>query len=816
MRYTRSSRTIILHTACLLLGAYGLNAQDACTPGAIQREAPTLISLGFQWSISGDANENASVQVRYRPAGSKAWREFLPLARCGRGREVNYGFGNFADPAHQALRYRIPDSFTGSIFDLEPDTAYEVELILQDPDGVNGEARRLLQLRTRAEPQPFADGLVRHVYPNGYQGEREQPAYNSIMHAVNGFGPWCDCYQTVHPAAAEPGTIIKLHGGIYRSDRNNYREPNVLWQHGTHTLIADGEPDKPIAIVPAGDGEVIVDGAGCDVLFDVRWADHLYFEGLHIRDTRIAFHAGIQGTQGSIGLSVKGCRIDQVGYGVLAQDARSRDFYIADNLIIGRNDAGQIHGEAGRASGRSDAGYAVNLSGSGHVVCFNEVRQFWDGINVFTCAVADPALQQQARSIDIYNNVIANISDNLIESDGGYANIRILRNRGFDCYSAPLSIQPVYQGPVYWIRNVVYNAGSLAVKAAGGDNVFYYHNTSTSAYAAGGGNHYGDYRNNVFGGAADGRFTYRAGFAHAASRFDHNAHRRAGDRFQITLAERKITVGSLAELQEQSGLGDGDVLFDDYSVFQGAVEPDHMANKAPLSNSDSIDLGPATDSPLLDAGVRLPGINDDFTGDAPDLGAFERGVPPPHCGPRRPLPGPPRLRAPASDQTPPADPGRCILRVNCGALYPSIDPYGREWQRDQTWDQDRSWYVLSRFYHRATRRKPVENADLPLVYGSERYAPGGYRVACDNGRYRLRLHFVEHWHKTESKRVFSIQAEGRVIESELDVVAAAGGRYRALPREYDIQVSDGELSLDFVSMVDNPMVYGLELFALEP
>jgi hypothetical protein len=33
-------------------------------------------------------------------------------------------------------------------------------------------------------------------------------------------------------------------------------------------------------------------------------------------------------------------------------------------------------------------------------------------------------------------------------------------------------------------------------------------------------------------------------------------------------------------------------------------------------------------------GVKITGINDDFTGKAPDLGAYEVGKPLPHYGPR--------------------------------------------------------------------------------------------------------------------------------------------------------------------------------------
>jgi hypothetical protein len=36
----------------------------------------------------------------------------------------------------------------------------------------------------------------------------------------------------------------------------------------------------------------------------------------------------------------------------------------------------------------------------------------------------------------------------------------------------------------------------------------------------------------------------------------------------------------------------------------------------------------------VDAGARLPNVNDGFTGKAPDLGALELGAPEPRYGPR--------------------------------------------------------------------------------------------------------------------------------------------------------------------------------------
>jgi hypothetical protein len=39
-------------------------------------------------------------------------------------------------------------------------------------------------------------------------------------------------------------------------------------------------------------------------------------------------------------------------------------------------------------------------------------------------------------------------------------------------------------------------------------------------------------------------------------------------------------------------------------------------------------------SKAIDAGVRIPNVNDDFLGEAPDMGALEGDLPAPHYGPR--------------------------------------------------------------------------------------------------------------------------------------------------------------------------------------
>src|SRR4030043_180323 len=52
---------------------------NAVKPGKFVIEPPTLICLGFEWYIEGDANHNAFVEVWYRKRGESSWKKALPL-----------------------------------------------------------------------------------------------------------------------------------------------------------------------------------------------------------------------------------------------------------------------------------------------------------------------------------------------------------------------------------------------------------------------------------------------------------------------------------------------------------------------------------------------------------------------------------------------------------------------------------------------------------------------------------------------------------------------------------------------------------------
>src|SRR3954447_25982483 len=118
-------------------------ADDATHSGRFHVEHPTLLNLGFEWSITGDDNRNATVAAQFRKVGESAWRAGLPLVRIG---------GENVYRRRENLDYTVPTGFAGSILNLEPGTEYECQFRMVDPDGASGETAQTVTVKTRTEP----------------------------------------------------------------------------------------------------------------------------------------------------------------------------------------------------------------------------------------------------------------------------------------------------------------------------------------------------------------------------------------------------------------------------------------------------------------------------------------------------------------------------------------------------------------------------------------------------------------------------------------------------------------------------------------
>jgi hypothetical protein len=687
MKNTKTSSTIWL-VGLFVLGASAAENENKVKPGEFIVDHPTLINLGFEWLIQGDDNRNAQVEVSYRKQGETQWKQGMPLLRL-QGERIYQNQGVFDVVS--------PNMFAGSILDLEPDTAYEARFVMSDPDGFLGQngktVTKTVTVRTRPEPKPYAGGRVFHVYPSDYKGAKVEPAFDAVMCAYNYYCGGGDTVTAGRPRV-KPGDIILVHAGLYKYHPEYYtgdRSINATTPfEGTYYLTANGTPDKPIVIKGAGDGEVIFDGNGNFNLFNVKAANYNYFEGVTIRNTDIAIWAGTQFIAGSKGLTVKKCRFENVNIGIFTNYSGSSDFYVADSYFIGRDDPNHLFGWIGAFWAQFDgvdgqkfpptlASYtAVRLYGPGHVVAYNYVANFHDGVDVETYGNPDgshaidgphyPPKEYWDRrpvSIDYYNNYMTNFHDNAFEIDGSMHNVRVMRNMMVNSASHPFCNQPAIGGPIYWIRNIAYHApGGSTRMTNGAAGVLFYNNTILTETSAGSSANV-HWRNNLMLGenSAPAIFSVNTNTNYSSS--DYNGFRlNPGAAFSFQwnsppsniradysglllgrgpvrgspAANPTLEVRRFATLAEYSRATHQDQhsVAVDYDIFVNVppLDAQDIKKVQKLYKAEDFDFRLKPGSAAIDRGVVLPNITDGFAGQAPDLGALELGQTPPHYGPR--------------------------------------------------------------------------------------------------------------------------------------------------------------------------------------
>ncbi|MBV9505429.1 MAG: hypothetical protein JO323_10550 [Acidobacteriia bacterium] len=675
-----------------------LCAQSSTTSGRFIVERPTLTSLGFEWRIAGDENRNAAVEMTYRRKDEQQWHNAMPLLRlngevtAGGGAQAQPGAPAAApdpnDPAKLSVTYVAPNMFAGSIFNLQPDTDYECRLVLSDPDGVTGDKEKSVTVHTRKEPVPAAGGNVYNVYPPDWTGRRTSPYYIGLMAAYYYAAPNID-WQNAYPPRVKPGDVILMHAGTYVADRLHYMNGQPQPGHlslgtlfdGTYYLTAKGTAEKPIVIKSAGDGEVIIDGDGAQVLFEVMAADYNYFEGITFRNANVGFLLGRKNEMGETGFTLKHSLIKDMGRAVQDDWSGSKDFYIADNVFIGRHEPEKMMSWSNSfwaqfpeypeiVGGSLGSEYAVKVYGQGHVVAYNYFGAWHDGVDIATYGVPDGTPDEDpdrtAVSIDFYNNDFYNMGDNCIESDGGAHNIRVFRNRCFNAPGGSLSAQPVWGGPVYFIQNIGYNTPTFGTcKFSPVSGIYVLQNTFVGECRGGpmGNAHF---LNNLFlaqgvysaGGGRGGAPGVGRGMPVLAvttytnySTSDYNGFRPNpgfDDAFEWNSPAFEVRADFTGRLQtrhfktlqaysEATGQEKHSVLAD-FGTFVNLTLPNDPDPRHVYKPEDyDFRLKPA--SVAIDKGTVIPTITDGFTGKAPDLGAIEFGTPVPRYGPRTPVVG---------------------------------------------------------------------------------------------------------------------------------------------------------------------------------
>ena len=250
---------------------------------------------------------------------------------------------------------------------------------------------------------------------------------------------------------------------------------------------------------------------------------------------------------------------------------------------------------------------AIVLRGHiGAILRNNELHNYFNGIYTGSSgALENSALAFDA---DIYNNHIYNISDDALEPEGACVNQRF-RNNTINATFVGVSLAPITQGPTWVLRNIIANYTGRGIKWDGSPDgiTLIYHNTfwtpaqdiagmdfiSTGQNAV--------LRNNIFQNNGYSVYEVRTG-SRGHDWNNDNWYTSRNPRFMW----ENIDYATVAKFCASTGL-----------------ECNGHDNPPGLVNPGGGDFSLLSSSPNIDKGAVIPGINDGFSGSAPDIGVFE-------------------------------------------------------------------------------------------------------------------------------------------------------------------------------------------------
>lgn len=638
MTYTQFSCALFLFTSLSLSVP-----QAAAAPVVDLYGTFNAMGITVDFDATDDPNGNARATVEYR-TGSSTFKRALPLARISNTR------------------------FAGSLFALTADSTVAVRIVFADPDGgaLNGLTLRAVG-RTRADLRVPAAGPNRYIVSATGKGT-----------ACSSSAP-CALETAIDRATA--GQSIVLQGGTYytgditlpRSGTAN--APIVIRAQASERVILDGADPAQLnwrsvgggvyqATTPQVDAHLVVaDGRrllsyrNLDDLRNLFWGvpgsyadgaalyvrlqnnrdpntanvvvarhnkafrvsqNYIYFVGLTFRHYGFGDFANAIYFDGGSDNLVTDCTfaLNDTAIGLkrdanrnVIQDSRFRDSIFAWPWAALKT--------PNRSDPLTEAGaieFYGPTSGQGNVIRRNQLQDMFDGFGACPGSAGS-----RTNETDVYDNVISRIADDGISTDGVCSNVRLWGNTVHTALVG-ISLAPTRTGPTYAVRNLIYNIGAgdnefpgSAFKFNSGDGgsgpMYLYHNTvnavrsATSAIEIKSPGSWSNLiaRNNIWAGT--------------------------------DYALKNVNVGQPVDLDFNNlysstpgnlALWDG-VAFADLASFSSATGQERNGTSAEpgFLNAANARYELAADSALIDGGLVIAGINDDYQGAAPDLGAFE-------------------------------------------------------------------------------------------------------------------------------------------------------------------------------------------------
>lgn len=598
---------------------------------------PNIETIGI--AVSGTGLPQTA-DLFYRQSGQSVWYTGHPLVRIDDGRLI------------------------GSLFNLSAATSYDVRVAI-------GSSEITGSVSTQPDQLSFIPSVILHVNDDALPGGDGSAAapFQTIQEALNHAGPGTQVLVAdgtyrealTFPRSGAPGNWIqvKAEGGAAVLDSADRLSGNI-WTLTSTSKVWFAKVQGPIAYLARsgsrfyqydnlnglkqarGHGGVTINEgwyyeAGTSRLyirsldtpsshlwqvprlnhaFDVYARDWLWIEGFEIRFYGTTTNGCGVCTLNASHLVVRHNKIHNMQLGIFVNwngtSDQGNDSRIEANDVY---DPG-VYGLPWTAlKGSFMEGTGIIVRGrTGAIVRDNTVHSYFNGIYTGSSgALENPELTFDT---DIYRNYMYNISDDGLEPEGACINQRF-RNNIVDKSFIGISIAPVTQGPTWVLRNVFTNFTGRGIKFADNSDgtVFIYHNTAwTSVSNVNGADlitsiHNVKMRNNIFQSSGYSINEVPTGSTANDWNYDnwYTARGASGPHFKW----ENINYNTLPALCAATAM-----------ECQGSESLPGFTN--PAGNDFTL----LSSSPNVDRGVAITGIDDDYVGKAPDLGAYEFGANP--------------------------------------------------------------------------------------------------------------------------------------------------------------------------------------------
>ena len=124
------------------------------------------------------------------------------------------------------------------------------------------------------------------------------------------------------------------------------------------------------------------------------------------------------------------------------------------------------------------------------------------------------------------------------------------------------------------------------------------------------------------------------------------------------------------------------------------------------------------------------------------------------------------------------------------------------------------WFADNSFAggNTASTTSTITNTTDPALYQTERYGSFTYTLTVPNGARNVVLKFAEIYYTSTNKRIFNVSINGTQVLKNFDIVAAAGGAFKAVDKTFPVNVTNNQVVVQFIpGSADLPKISAIKV-----